>query len=278
MEIKELQNRIEKKNAQIEKIQRRVQKWNKNLTAEDEQAAMSSTWRELRDYCKAHNYDWDKSNQLEEYHRALGDLEDAVTTLNKYKNNLALEEAKAGAPRVEAIMNFLLQWKKDVAEFVRDNAQVKVEYGQVDHERCELFNYRYSFIREHGEEAWKQRYAELGKKCKRLGALIDPLTDAVSNYRGEISETRLEELLNKEIEAKYWNMVEKVTKITGEITDATHVEVGGDGNLNGFITGDKGTAHLETIVAGGYNEGVIVNVKHGPRRHFRLICNPIKTK
>lgn len=274
MEIKELQKRIEKKAADIEKLNRRVAKWNKGWTAEEEQVAQTLNWKTVKTYATEHNFDWEKADRFHEYYAALSDLNDAANLLNKYKNNLALEEAKAGAPRIEVIMTFLTNWKQDMVEYIKQNAAVKVEYGKVDSEICELHNHRYYLIHnEMTEEEWKKKYEELGKKRRALKAAIHPFTDMTVNYKGQLDEAKLEELLNKEVEAKYWSMVDKVTAITGEITDASYLKIGGDGNLNGIIAGEKGRAHLETILAGGINENVIVNVKHGQCLHYRLLCH-----
>lgn len=275
MEIKELQRRIEKKAADIEKLNRRVAKWNKGWTTEEEQIAMTLNWKTVKAYSTEHNFDWEKTDRFHEYYAALSDLNDAVTLLNKYKNTLALEEAKAGAPKIAVLMDFLNNWKQDMVEYIKQNVAVKVKYGKVDSELCDLHNTRFWLIREGKmtEEEYKAKNNELAQKRKALKAAIHPFTDMTTNYKGQLNEAKLEELLDKEVEAKYWSMVDKVTAITGEITDASCLKIGGDGNLNGIITGEKGRAHLETILAGGINENVIVNVKHGQCLHYRLLCH-----
>ena len=108
--------------------------------------------------------------------------------------------------------------------------------------------------------------------------MVNPLTREVYDRKAEnlVNEEELEKILSKEVELKYWNMINKVTPITGEITDASLLKIAPDGNINGILIGNKGKARLETIYAGGINEGVIVNVKHGQCLHFRLLCNELK--
>ena len=51
----------------------------------------------------------------------------------------------------------------------------------------------------------------------------------------------------------YDDIIERTNRITGTITDATQLEVGAKGELNGYIIGERGTAKVSTIGAGGYN-------------------------
>ena len=52
---------------------------------------------------------------------------------------------------------------------------------------------------------------------------------------------------------KYDDIINRTVKITGPITDASNLKVGGKGDLNGFIIGENGKAKVETIGAGGWN-------------------------
>ena len=59
--------------------------------------------------------------------------------------------------------------------------------------------------------------------------------------------------LDKEVEARYFKLINDVKKITGNITDARHLSISSKGDLNGYIVGELGTAKVQTIGAGGYN-------------------------
>ena len=63
------------------------------------------------------------------------------------------------------------------------------------------------------------------------------------------------EFIQKRIEAdrKYDFIIERTNAIVGKITDAAGLTIGAKDDLNGFIIGDKGTAKVTTIGAGGYN-------------------------
>ena len=97
----------------------------------------------------------------------------------------------------------------------------------------------------------------------------------IDKFDGHIDLAKLSNELDKEVESKYWNMIRSVEKYVGEIVDASNLSIGLDGNINGIIIGKLGTVEISTILAGGYNQNVIVNVKHGQILHHRLLIKKI---
>ena len=74
----------------------------------------------------------------------------------------------------------------------------------------------------------------------------------------------------KEKDRKYDQLIEDVERLVGQIVDMTNIKIGGKGDLEGWVVGTDGECELWTTVAGGFNENVIVNVKHGQVAHFRF--------
>ena len=64
--------------------------------------------------------------------------------------------------------------------------------------------------------------------------------------------------------------------MAGEIQNASELRVGEKGEINGFVQGSKAKVHVETVGAGGYNTGIIVNVKHGQIFHYRTLVHEVK--
>lgn len=292
MEIKDLEARLEKKQAEIEKsnriINKYITKW--GFTAEDVEIVKTSSWKEIKQYAEANwpgrwpeSNDYEKRSDFEELRRKYNTLADQKTTLLKYQNQLAMmkakEERNANTDKIPVIVEFLEDWKQSVIKFVEGNVHYIDEYYDLNSQYCDFFNSRYSFIRsgEMTEEEVKQKLSSLSKAENIAKAHISDLASMVYSYRNKtINYDRLNEILDKDVEAKYWTMVDKVTEITGEITDASSLRIAGDGNLNGIIIGTDGKAKLQTILAGGYNQNVIVNVKHGQILHYRLLVNPVR--
>ena len=77
-------------------------------------------------------------------------------------------------------------------------------------------------------------------------------------YPGEyvlrsINETLLKKTLEKEAQAKYEDLCNRITSVVGEIEDVSYLHIAHTGQLNGIVKGSLGSAKVETIGAGGYN-------------------------
>ena len=281
MKAEDLEKRIAKKEADIEKINKRIKKWSSQCTEEEINVAhqFKNDYKGFVNYHKERNLGW-TFTPVAELRSALIDLDENNVTLAKYKNALALEQSKEQTTKVQVIVDFLEQWKQDVRDFVQEDVKNADKYYEYQHEYCDLHNHHYAFINsgEMTEEEWKEKMAEVRENEKFYKTITTPITFEVWNKVTEdhINHKQLDEILDKEAEAKYWNMIEKVTKITGEITDASALKIARDGNLNGIIVGDNGKARLETIRTTGENAGRLVNVKRGSIAHFRLLVNEVK--
>ena len=63
----------------------------------------------------------------------------------------------------------------------------------------------------------------------------------------------LDKELEKEKNNKLLDLMNRVTAITGTITDATNLKINAKGDIDGIIYGEKGNCKVTTIGAGGYN-------------------------
>lgn len=63
----------------------------------------------------------------------------------------------------------------------------------------------------------------------------------------------LEKEMEQEKREKLLDLVQRMMKVVGRITDAGHLSIGPKGDINGYIEGTEGKATVETIGAGGYN-------------------------
>ena len=90
------------------------------------------------------------------------------------------------------------------------------------------------------------------------------------NPNKETFETNMRKDISKEKDRKYDQLIKDVEGICGKIIDMSHIKIGYTKNLEGYVIGEKGECELWTSIAGGFNENVIVNVKHGQIAHFRF--------
>lgn len=86
----------------------------------------------------------------------------------------------------------------------------------------------------------------------------------------EIFEENMRKDIAKEKDRKYDQLIMDVENICGKIIDMSHIKVGHKGDLEGYVVGTNGEAELWTTGCGGWNENIIVNVKHGQCFHFRF--------
>lgn len=91
----------------------------------------------------------------------------------------------------------------------------------------------------------------------------------------KFDDDRLAKIIEAEKKAKYEDLCNRISSVVGEITNVSNLKISNKGNLDGIVEGTKGTAKVETIGAGGYNTGTIVNVKHGQIFHYRVLVHKI---
>jgi len=290
MTQEQLQERITKKQSDIEKIERRISKWSKGLRQADIDickpfgdciygtAPRNMSWRDYhgteefqaaatayKNYLEINkdnipsSEDWSKGPNIGELYNAYRDLGEARHTLKNYQDTLANMLKFESEEKVEVIWNFLMNWKELSREWYRKNAKryFELKKGYKEAEK--------KFYEEHnGKPAY---YAECAFK-RDYYYNIDSVTREITNIKGQykdgfgsdweyvsysVDEELLEKYLDKEVKAKYKALIVAITDITGVITDAAGLRIGGKGDINGVVKGEKGVAEVNTFSAGGWN-------------------------
>lgn len=80
-------------------------------------------------------------------------------------------------------------------------------------------------------------------------------------YWADMSDEKLEKEARRSADAYVMDLIRRVTKKVGTITDYSDLTVRGPA-INGRVIGDRGTTYVDTITAGGYNI---------QRLHYRVI-------
>lgn len=223
----------------------------------------------------------DFNSKVEQLSDNLPKLFDLERVLKNWKTKLEIEVNKDNMPKVEVIWNFLLKWKEMATEWYIKNAEryfeLKRDYNKnmeefiasdllkmkVEHELYWYSNGNPDKIKESIIREWKKHYYD------DINSVTTQITHIEHDYfypnpdnRWEyeylpvshtVDTNMLNKILTKEMKAKYELLINQITSITGEITDATGLRIGGKGDINGTVIGVNGVADVNTFMAGIYH-------------------------
>jgi len=258
MDINELNEKISKKKLEIEKRKTIIAKQEKKMET------LTDQW-DIR---------WG-IDEIKTSKNKLKDLEIQLENLYKQHNRLT---AKNDIKRIPVIEEFLEAWKiKAIEWYKQDYNRLLVylkKFAEIKKEReIELKQWKL----ENGFPEWtynkavreKESELEIDDESYNKGLKwFRGLTLRLYDYKNE-----WEIYLEKEIEADKTNkralFIDRVEGITGTINDAGGLTIGGNGEINGIVIGEKGKAKVETISAGGYNIQCW---------HFRVLVHEYKSR
>lgn len=213
------------------------------------------------------SYDWyweacDVASKVSDIKGANKKVLEAERVLKNWQDKLEVESQKQQflnnqAPQV--ILDFLAKWKEnafnwhvkryaDYKEFVK---QLNEEVKQAK-ESLGIEPHRVPSRAQ--QKVLKELELDYSSVEKRKANFAGAVVLKMSQYYSEEERLAyLEKTLEKERVAKILDLIERITHVTGTITDATGLRISPQGNLNGIIVGEKSNAKVETIGAGGYN-------------------------
>ena len=239
--IEYLTKRVEGKTKEIAKLEKKLERIHK---------AEATGWEVNPYYYDENDLRW-----------TLKDLESAKEALAKYEAELTAANEKAQSRNVEAILKFLEMWQERMKTFFVESLpryeKAYKAYCESEHKYYEIRNSRAWWeLPKEERKALEQEAREGRINFRSEWAYLDPyLTKA---WKGDawaigLDMEKLTKDLKKEADEKYDDIIERTNAVTGKITDASGLSVGAKGELNGYIIGEKGTAKVSTIGAGGYN-------------------------
>lgn len=241
--------------------------------------------------------DWDIRFKREEIAEAIKKLEEAERVAKNWEDKLGEHITRdafieANAPQV--IKDFLENWKANAIAYYLKNRIDFIDYQkdlwkrerearrealktlpELEEERKRFadrepsdFELGNLWPRKPVDEFLKERGLDYNSVREKLAARSDPITAKLVQTRNkEEREAWLEKTIEEEKKAKLADLISRINKVVGTITDASSLTIGGKGDINGFVVGTEGKAKVETIGAGGYN---IVCF------HFRTLIHEIK--
>ena len=289
MTEQEIKNRIEKKEKDIEKIEKRIQKWTTGMNEEAKKIVAScelvyddpkllDARKKYTAYEKEHykdptvfrqDYDHNKGPNFGEAYRAYRDLAEAKLTLNKYKTQLDKLENFNNMEKIPAIWDFLQEWRKAAYDFFIENIKLYHKLQSEEQSKWEEFKKTPEYsnkvtVNKFGRvDDW---YIHRDFRSKYYSD-IHRITYDVYKYNGKWDDEKLNKILDKDVQNKYNDFVHRITEKAGVIQDASGLRIGSNGVINGMVIGDKNKVRVETILAGGYNIQIL---------HYRVLVHIIK--
>ena len=287
MTKEQIQERIDKKQKDIEKILKRIAKWTSGMNPEAitvcancelvyGDVRFNDAYKAYKEYETSHyddptvyrqDHEWNKGPQLNETYRAYRDLAEARATLSKYQVQMDKLINFDKEEKIEVIWKFLMNWKELSREWYRKNAKryydLKLGYKAA----------KDAYVAEHANERGRLDWYQEKSFEENYWWGIDMVTKEITKLKHkyvypnpenrwdyeyvldsyEIDEELLEKILDDEVKAKYKNLINQITHITGEITDALGLRIGAKGDINGIVEGLNGKASVQTFSAGGWN-------------------------
>ena len=239
--------------ASIEYIKKRVEGKEKEIVKME---------KKLERIKKAQATDW----EVNPYYYDEGDLKsterdlaEAREKLENLKNELKKAEEKAASRDVKAIIDFLEVWKQNTRQFYSDSIprflKARAEYWEKEKKLD------WTVLKER-QRILKERKQLREAFIERWGYMLEYIPHG-DNFDWE----RFERDIKNEADKKYDDIIKRTNKIVGKITDASNLEVGYKGDLDGYVIGEKGIAHVHTVGAGGYNVQCF---------HFRVLVHEVK--
>jgi hypothetical protein len=238
--------RIQSKQKEIEKLIKKLERINK---------AKQSNWENNPYY-----YDEYELTKTEK------ELNYSIKQLDELQTDLQIAGEKANSRNVVAITQFLDAWLQRNIEFYTEEKKkydiALQDYYQHDRDYCNWFNsQRHNTIKEERTEI-ENNHKEYRKNFTLSWRHITQFDHGSKEWH-----VTMQNDLKEEYNRKYDYIIEKTNEIVGTITDASYLSVDANGNLNGYIIGDRGKANVNTIGAGGYNIQCY---------HFRTLIHEIK--
>jgi len=268
MTIAELQERLDNANEKVNKCQLTLQK--RITKVEKTKAAF--------EHDPSRENDFNYSIAQEDYKTTTNKLKDLQFTVNTWTERLNKEKAKQNfiSDIPEILKQFCENWKQSAIEwynnkyenYIKTSSQLKqterkiridiinnqsefAKYRKLNYDDFDLINPYY---------LWRkyEKIIEENNAMKELNKSLVFITDIIIiNMTREHDEEDRQKYLEKEMEVEKQNklidLMQRIIDITGTLTDCNGLSISPKGGIDGIVKGEKGSAKIETISAGGYN-------------------------
>lgn len=256
----ELQERINKVEEKIKKEVKNKDKYYNKLSIQAKRIVNANEYLNWKEREKL-DLSWEDKCNIDSYYTKVSNIRDFTVTLDKYKNQI---KALDDLIEIPVLREFLNNWKENTIEYY---IELTDKYIEKRKEINDKYVKNGIIIREYSKQ-----YEEEMRELKEIFG--NYVTQIVYYYR-RTKNDQIKKDIEKEAQNKYKKLINRISEIVGEITNCNNLRIAGNGEINGVIEGSKGKASIETIVAGGYNDNIIVNVRHGQCAHYRVLVKEL---
>lgn len=198
---------------------------------------------------------YDKADSIKSSKSVIKSHEKEMKKVNKEIKALEKQIAKLDKMDVDfetdVVDEFLASWRAKVEEDFREAVATKYPEAIAELEASEKYQMAKWDVQQEMRDAVNSRFGSAFMY--------------VWQWRGDMMEERMADMLDRDVEMKKATLLGRITEITGKVTDAK-LYIADDGNINGLVKGENGTAKVQTILAGGYNIQTL---------HYRLLVHQI---
>lgn len=300
----EIKEKIKKKEEQIEKRKQTTKKFeDKKAKLGEKLEKQGVDLLKIDDYKYRRSFGDELCLEIGDYSYMDEDIESSNNKLKELEGQLKrLNEQldkqlnKENVPLIPAIEALLDTWELSAREHIEfclrkvqemrqncDEQRKVVDEVLGDYGRAySSFHYMMKYTRKREEEI-KETFCDLnGKyrcseeaysKMKEMFVLEKQYHDFKIKNQDFLElygdEDKTQRFMRDQKEIRRIDLINRVTKVVGEIKDASGLYFGKDDGINGIVIGTKGKAKVNTIGAGGYAVQVY---------HYRVLVHPVKEK
>jgi hypothetical protein len=149
---------------------------------------------------------------------------------------------------MEILERFLADWKQRAFDYYMGVIKRGIEIEKEHQRWCEE---RKAEARAAGEYWFDAKGLDHWRDTVRNFWRENRFAKDIRDYGSKMTE-RLDKELDREVTNKRKSLITRVEKKAGKIIDANGLSLGANGEINGFVIGEKGKVKVQTIYAGGY--------------------------
>lgn len=283
MEVKVLEEKVQKAQEKVAKCQATIERHNKSLDKKLKNVAKLGVTLENLKEKREEFRGTDQSWELYEVERKLEDIKgatkkkaEAEQILKNWEAKLTTEINKENFINNEiplVIVEFLENWFDKAVLWHLKRYDAYQEFSK------ELDNQVKEAKKQIGVKEGMMTSRAQDKILKEMGLDYKTVAEKKANFAGHTviemcrfrnqkdREDYLEKVLEAEKKRKLLDLVYRIKDVVGEITDARGLEINRRLNLDGIVIGNAGKAKVQTVEAGGWNIQCF---------HYRTLVNPIK--